>query len=41
MIEVRNDLLTDPVARESAFRRISRKLAHELDRFGIVLEGAS
>lgn len=40
MIEVRNDLLTDPVGRESVFRLISRNLAHALDRFGIVLEGA-
>lgn len=40
MIEVRNDLLTDPVGRESVYRVVSRNLAHALDRFGIVLERA-
>jgi len=40
MIEVRNDLLDDPVSREAVFRLISRNLAHALDRFGIGLEGA-
>lgn len=41
MIEVRNDLLADPVGRESVFRTLSRNIAHALDRFGIVLEGAA
>ncbi|MCB1357833.1 MAG: N-formylglutamate amidohydrolase [Maritimibacter sp.] len=41
MIEVRNDLLLDPVGRESVTRVLSRNIAHALDRFGIVLEGAA
>ncbi|MCB1331355.1 MAG: N-formylglutamate amidohydrolase [Maritimibacter sp.] len=41
MIEVRNDLLADPVGRDSVIRVLSRNIAHALDRFGIVLEGAA
>lgn len=40
MIEVRNDLLADPVGRDSVHRVVSRNIARALDRFGIVLEGA-
>lgn len=38
MIEVRNDLLSDPLTRESVSRAISRNLARALDRFGLALE---
>ena len=41
MIEVRNDLLADATGREAVFQLLSRNLAHALDQFGIVLEGAA
>ena len=41
MIEVRNDLLEDPVSREAVYQLLSRNLARALDRFGISLEEAA